>query len=82
MELASRRFQTEPRRSGFQELRVHFVDLRLTAAILAVMQDEHPKIVSDMLGHSTVELMLDTYSHLSPAVHQQAAAAMDAILAG
>jgi hypothetical protein len=48
---------------------VHFVDLRLTTAILAVMQDDHPKIVSDMLGHSTVELMLDTYSHLSPAVH-------------
>ena len=82
MELASRRFQTEPRRSGFQELRVHFVDLRLTAAILAVMQDDHHKLVSDMLGHSTLGLMLDTYSHLSPAAHQQGAAALDAILAG
>jgi hypothetical protein len=35
-----------------------------------------------MLGHSTVGLTLDTYSHLLPAKHQQAAAAMDAILAG
>jgi hypothetical protein len=33
-------------------------------------------------GQSTVDLTLDTYSHLLPAMHQQAATAMDAILAG
>jgi integrase len=82
MELASRRFQTEPRRSGFQELRVHVIDLRRTVLILAVMQRVHPKIDSDMLGHSAVGLTLDTYSHLLSAVRQQATAAMDAILAG
>ncbi len=42
----------------------------------------HPKVVSDMLGHGSVGLTLDTYSHLLPAMHQQADAAMDAILAG
>jgi integrase len=62
--------------------RVRFHDLRHTAATLALMQGVHPKVVSDMLGHSTVGLTLDTYSHLLPAMHQQAAAAMDAILAG
>jgi hypothetical protein len=69
MELASRRFQTEPRRSGFQDLRVHVIDLCLTAAILAIMQRVLRKIVSDTLGHSTVGLTLDTYSHLLSAVH-------------
>jgi hypothetical protein len=70
MELASRRFQTEPRRSGFQDLRVHVIDLCLTAAIIAIMQRVLRKIVSDMLGHFTVGLTLDSYSHLLPAVHQ------------
>jgi integrase len=33
-----------------------------------------------MLGHSTITLTLDTYSHLIPAMHGDAAAAMDAVL--
>ena len=49
---------------------MHVVDLRLTVVILAVMQRVHPKIDSDMLGHITVVLTLDSYSHLLPAVHQ------------
>jgi integrase len=62
--------------------RVRFHDLRHTAATLALMQGVHPKVVSDMLGHGTIGLTLDIYSHLLPAMHQRAAAAMDAILAG
>jgi integrase len=62
--------------------RVRFHDLRHTAATLALLQGVHPKVVSEMLGHSTIGLTLDTYSHLLPTMHKQAAAAMDAILAG
>src|SRR5215208_5604897 len=62
--------------------RIRFHDLRHTAATLALIQGVHPKVVSDMPGHGTVGLTLDTYSHLLPAMHQQAAAAMDTILAG
>jgi integrase len=62
--------------------RIRFHDLRHTAATLALMQGVHPKVVSEMLGHGTVGLTLDTYSHLLPTMHRQAAAAMDAILAG
>jgi integrase len=61
---------------------VRFHDLRHTAATLALKQGMHPKVVSDMLGHSTVGLTLDTYSRLLPAMHQEVATAMDAILAG
>jgi integrase len=49
--------------------RIRFHDLRHTAATLALMQGVHPKVVSDMLGHGTVGLTLDTYSHLLPAMH-------------
>jgi integrase len=62
--------------------RIRFHDLRHTAATLALTQGVHPKVVSDMLGHSSVGLTLDTYSHLLPAMHHQAAAAIDAILSG
>jgi integrase len=56
--------------------------MRHTAATLLLDKGVHPKVVSDKLGHSTIGLTLDTSSHLLPAMHQQAAAAMDAILAG
>ena len=49
---------------------MHVVVLRLTAVILADMQRVHPKIDSDMVGHITVGLTLDSYSHLLPAVLQ------------
>jgi hypothetical protein len=38
------------------------------------------KPIYEMLGHPTITLTLDTYSHLIPAMHGDAAAAMDAIL--
>ncbi len=66
------------KRAGQHATRFH--DLRHTDFILLLAQGVHPKIVSEMLGHSTIGLTLDTYSHLLPAMHQQAAAAMDAIL--
>jgi integrase len=62
--------------------RIRFHDMRHTAATLLLGKGVHPKIVSEMLGHSTIGLTLDTYSHLLPAMHQQAAATMNAILAG
>ena len=57
-------------------------NLRSTAATLALMQGEDAKVVLDLLGNGIVGRTLDTYSHLLPAMHQQAASAMDAILAG
>jgi integrase len=41
----------------------------------------HPKIVSEMLGHSTVAITLDIYSHVTPTMQRQAAKAMDELLA-
>ncbi|MPZ13252.1 MAG: hypothetical protein GEU73_02290 [Chloroflexi bacterium] len=41
----------------------------------------HPKIVSERLGHSTVSLTLDRYSHVLPGLQEAAAQAFDQALA-
>ncbi len=64
--------------AGLPAIRFH--DCRHTAATLLLTQGVHPKVVSEMLGHTTITLTLDTYSHLVPAMHEQAAAMMDTLL--
>jgi integrase len=60
--------------------RIRFHDLRHTAATLMLTGGVQVKAVSEMLGHSSVNITLETYSHVLPGIHQQAAATMDAIL--
>jgi len=45
---------------------VRFHDLRHTHATLMLCQGIHPKIVSERLGHSSIAITLDTYSHVMP----------------
>lgn len=60
--------------AGLPRLRLH--DLRHTAASLLLAKGVHPKIVQEMLGHATITLTLDTYSHLTPGLQAEAAARM------
>ncbi len=64
--------------AGLPRVRVH--DLRHTTASVLLAAGTHPKVVQDLLGHSTITLTLDTYSHLTEPLHQQAARTMDAVL--
>jgi len=41
----------------------------------------HPKIVSEMLGHSQIGITLDLYSHVTATMQHQAASALDGLLA-
>jgi integrase len=75
-----RSFRPLLRSAGLPQIRFH--DLRHTAATLLLSQGVHPKVVSEMLGHSSVRLTLDTYSHVTPTMQQQATDAMESILAG
>lgn len=52
-------------------LRLH--DLRHTHASLMLKAGVHPKVVSERLGHATVGITLDTYSHVTPGLDQMAA---------
>jgi integrase len=60
---------------------IRFHDLRHTAATLALSANVDPKIVSEMLGHSSVAFTLDTYSHVLPTMQTDAAAVMEQLLA-
>ncbi len=73
-----RAFYAITERAGLEHLRLH--DLRHTAATLLLGQGIHPKIVSERLGHSTISVTLDTYSHVTPTMQREAAATMDAVL--
>jgi len=57
-----------------------FHSARHSAASLLLSRGVHPKIVSEMLGHSTVAITLDVYSHVTPAMHREAARVMDELL--
>jgi integrase len=57
--------------------RVRFHDLRHAHATFMLMQGVHPKIVSERLGHASIGITLDTYSHVLPTMQEQAALAFD-----
>jgi integrase len=73
----SDQFHRALRRAGLPNVRVH--DLRHTAATHLLARGVHPKIVQDLLGHSTISLTLDTYSHVSPALHAEVADHMEVL---
>lgn len=47
-------------------------DLRHTTATLLLQQKVNPKVVSERLGHSTITLTLDVYSHVLPTMQAEA----------
>jgi len=64
-------------RAGVPYIRPY--DMRHTAATLLLLASVHPKVVSEMLGHSSVTITLSIYSHVLPMIQRDAAAAMDRI---
>jgi integrase len=70
-------FNDALKRSGLPRIRVH--DLRHTAASLLLAEGIHPKVVQEILGHSSISLTLGTYSHVLPSLHTEAAKKLDAL---
>jgi integrase len=52
---------------------VRFHDLRHTHASLLLKAGINPKIVSERLGHNSIEITLNTYSHVMPGLQKEAA---------
>jgi integrase len=57
--------------NGLKYIRFH--DLRHTHASLMLQQGVHPKVVSERLGHSTIGITMDTYTHVLPNLQKEAA---------
>jgi integrase len=76
--LVSRCFRKAVRETMMPDIRLH--DLRHTHATLALQAGIHPKVVSERLGHATVSTTLDTYSHAIPAMQQEAAQLIAALV--
>ena len=60
-------------------MRVNF-RRRLTAATLLLLQEVHPKVVQERLGHARIGITLDTYSHVLPTMQRDAADKLDALI--
>src|SRR5215208_132404 len=56
--------------------RITFHDLRHTCASLLFQKNVHPKLVQELLGHASVAITLDTYSHMLPGMGSEAANAI------
>lgn len=65
-------------RAGVKVIRLH--DARHTHASLMLKQGIHPKIVQERLGHTSIQMTLDTYSHVAPGIQQAAAESFDKLL--
>jgi integrase len=65
-------------KAGLPRVRVH--DLRHTTASVLLELGVHPKIVQDLLGHSTIAVTMDTYSHVAPGLHLEAVQKLDQLL--
>ena len=63
------------RRVGIKPIRLH--DARHSHASLMLKQGAHPKIVQERLGHASIQITLDTYSHVAPGLQEAAAARFD-----
>ena len=67
----SRAFKEQAVAHGLPTIRLH--DARHTWATLALQSGVHPKVVQERLGHSSITITLQTYSHVIPSMHEDAA---------
>lgn len=67
-------------KAGLPAIRIH--DLRHSHASIALALGVHPKVVQETLGHSSIAITLDLYSHVVPSLQREAAKEMGAALFG
>ena len=56
---------------------MRFHDLRHSAATILFVAGVNPKVIQELLGHSTISLTMDNYSHVLPSMHEEAMGKMD-----
>jgi integrase len=76
--LTARSFKPLLKKAGLPDIRFH--DLRHTFATLMLQNGEHPKVVQEMLGHATIAITMDTYSHVLPNMQRDAVDRLEVLL--
>jgi integrase len=69
------RFQAILKNAGLRHQRFH--DLRHACASLLLAQGVHPKVVMDILGHTSLEMTMGVYSHTTLDLQREAMARLD-----
>jgi len=73
-------FRAVLKKAGLPPIRFH--DLRHSATMLLLGMGVHPKIVQEILGHSTISMTLNTYSHVLPTMQKEAMEKVNTFLRG
>jgi integrase len=79
-DVVSLAFERLVKQSGLPRIRFH--DLPDTHATLGLAADVHPKVMSERLGHTSITITLDLYSHAIPALGADAANRIAAVVDG
>lgn len=79
-DVITQQFESATRRAGVKRIRLH--DCRHTHATLLLEAGVHPKVVAERLGHSSVMVTLDRYSHVVPNMQADAAARIGLVVDG
>jgi len=74
-----RQFQKLVKDAKLPPMRLH--DLRHSCATLLLARNVHPRVVMEILGHSTIAMTMNVYSHVVPQIAREAADAMDSVFA-
>jgi len=73
----TRHFHASLIKAGLPKIPFH--NLRHTCATLLLQKNTHPSVVQSLLGHSSIVLTLDTYSHVMPSLHGETADKLDEV---
>jgi integrase len=76
--VVNRHFKPQPKCARLRDIRCH--DLRHTCATLLLGRGVNPKLVQHLLGHTSITMTLDRYSHWIPSMGRHAAEGIDEVL--
>ena len=68
------------KKAGLPSLTFH--ELRHTFATFQLAAGERPKVIQEILGHSSIKTTMDTYSHVIPGMQEEAAGRLQRLLFG
>lgn len=80
VDVISHQFGVAVRKAKVTAIRFH--DLRHTHATLGLAAGIHPKVMQERLGHSSIAITLDRYSHVIPSMQEDAASKVAAVVFG